>query len=86
MAYVIAQPCIGAKETTCLDACPTGCIHPTKDEPDFSEEAQLYIDPYTCVDCGKCEPACPVSAIFPIDDLPEQWKEYADINAKYFNL
>lgn len=28
MAYVIAEPCIGTKDTACVDACPVGCIHP----------------------------------------------------------
>jgi len=35
-------------------------------------------------DCGACVPACPVSAIFELDDLPEKWADYAQINAKYY--
>ena len=30
MAYVIAEPCIGIKDTACVDACPVDCIHPKK--------------------------------------------------------
>ncbi len=82
MAYVIAEPCIGTKDTACVDACPVDCIHPKKNEGDFVAQPQLYIDPVACIDCGACVPVCPVSAIFALDDLPEKWKQYAEINAK----
>ena len=52
------------------------CIHPTKDEDNFEESKMLYIDPDTCIDCGACEPVCPVTAIFPEEELPEKWQEY----------
>jgi NAD-dependent dihydropyrimidine dehydrogenase PreA subunit len=85
MAYVIAEPCIGTKDAACVDACPVDCIHPKKDEPQFEGANQLFIDPVECIDCGACVPVCPVSAIFALDDLPEKWKNYTEINAKYFN-
>jgi NAD-dependent dihydropyrimidine dehydrogenase PreA subunit len=84
MAYVIAEPCIGTKDTACVDACPVDCIHPRKDEGGFGESTMLYIDPVECIDCGACVPVCPVSAIFALDDLPEKWREYAQINAAHF--
>ena len=84
MAYVIAEPCIGTKDTACVDVCPVDCIHPRKDEPDFEKEPQLYISPVECIDCGACVPVCPVSAIFALDDLPEKWKSFTERNAKYF--
>lgn len=84
MAYVIAEPCIGTKDTACVDACPVDCIHPKKDAEAFAKEKMLYIDPVECIDCGACVPVCPVSAIFALDDLPEKWKEYTERNAKYF--
>lgn len=79
MAYVIAEPCIGVKDTACVDVCPCDCIHPRKDEPGYST-VQLYINPHDCIDCGACVPACPVSAIYPAEDLPEKWKGYAQVN------
>jgi ferredoxin len=82
MAYVIAEPCIGTKDTACVEACPVDCIHPRKNEDDFVTQPQLYIDPVACIDCGACVPVCPVSAIFAVDDLPEKWKHYTEINAK----
>jgi ferredoxin len=84
MAFVIAEPCIGTKDTACVDVCPCDCIHPRKDEPGFVAAAQLYIDPGDCIDCGACVPACPASAIFHADDLEEKWKKYADINANFY--
>ena len=70
MAYIIAEPCIGTKDTACVDACPVDCIHPKKDDPKHESEEMLYIDPVECIDCGL-RPVCPVSAIFALDDLPE---------------
>ena len=84
MAYEIAEPCIGTKDAACVDACPVDCIHPRKNEDDFAAETQLYIDPVACIDCRACVPVCSVSAIFAIGDLPEKWKHYAEINAKYY--
>jgi len=84
MAYVIAEPCIGVKDTACVDACPVDCIHPKKDEVGFEEPAQLYIDPVECIDCGACVPVCPVSAIFAVDDLQDEWRHFAQINAQHF--
>ncbi len=84
MSYWIAEPCIGTKDTACVDVCPVDCIHPTPDEDDFEDVEQLYIDPDTCIDCGACEPACPVTAIFPDEELPEEWDEYRDINTEFY--
>jgi len=49
----------------------------------FEEVPQLYIDPVECIDCGARVPVCPVSAIFALDDLPEKWKHYAELNSSY---
>lgn len=84
MTYVVAQPCTGTKDTACIDVCPVDCIHPRKDEADFGEATQVYIDPETCIDCGACEPACPAEAIFPADLVPEQWRSSVELNAAYY--
>lgn len=89
MAYIIAEPCIGTKDTACVDACPVDCIHPKRDatyedeRPTFDQVPQLYIDPTECIDCGACVPVCPVEAIFAEVDLPEKWRQYVEINAGY---
>lgn len=84
MTFIITEPCIGTKDTACVDACPVDCIHPRSDEPEFESESQLYIDPEECIDCGACVPECPVEAIFPEDEVPEQWQNYIDINYQWY--
>jgi ferredoxin len=84
MAYVICEPCIGVKDQSCVEACPVDCIHPHRNDPDFDNEPQLYIDPDTCIDCGACEPVCPVQAIYAESDVPAEWQEYIHKNADYY--
>lgn len=84
MAYIITEPCIGTKDTACVDVCPVDCIHPKKDEDGFEGAEMLYIDPVECIDCGACVPVCPVSAIFALDDVPDKWKHFTEINAKHY--
>ena len=62
MAYVIAEPCINVKDKACVEVCPVDCIYEGKD--------MLYIHPDECIDCGACEPVCPVKAIFAEDEVP----------------
>jgi len=68
VTYVIAQPCVDLKDKACIEECPVDCI--------YEGERSLYIHPDECVDCGACEPVCPVEAIYYEDDTPEQWKDY----------
>ena len=84
MTYVIAEPCIGQKDNSCVEVCPVDCIHPTPDEADYDNVEQLYIDPDECIDCDACVEACPVDACFAEDQLPAEWAKYAEINANYF--
>ena len=92
MAYVIAEPCVGVKDTACVDACPVDCIHPKKDtaykdgRPTFDEVNEVnkvFIDSVECIDCGACVPACPVAAIFSMEEWPEEWRGYAEMDASY---
>jgi ferredoxin len=79
MTYVITEPCIDVLDKSCVEVCPVDCIH-----SDEGEDRMLYIDPDECIDCGACEPACPVTAIFTEDDVPDNWKEYTALNAQWF--
>ena len=81
MAYIIAEPCVGVKDTACVEVCPVDCIYGADDK----DGTQLYIHPEECIDCGACEPACPVNAIFIEDELPEEHQKYVEINRKYFD-
>ena len=47
---------------------------------------RLYIDPDTCIDCGACVPECPVTAIFPLEDVPAEWTSYNEKNADWFKM
>jgi ferredoxin len=84
VAYIICEPCIGTKDTACVDVCPVDCIHPRKDEPEFETAEMLYIHPDECIDCGACVPACPVEAIFALDETPDKWKAFIPKNAEFF--
>ena len=84
MAYIICEPCIGTKDSACVDVCPVDCIHPRKDEGDFESATMLYIHPDECIDCGACVPACTSDSIFVADELPEDKKEFLEKNAAYY--
>jgi len=76
MTYIISEPCIDIKDRSCVDVCPVDCIH------EF--ERMLIIDPEECIDCGACEPECPVTAIFAEDAVPADQVQFIQINADYF--
>jgi NAD-dependent dihydropyrimidine dehydrogenase PreA subunit len=79
MTYVITEPCIDVLDKSCVEVCPVDCIH-----YDEGEDRMLYIDPNECIDCGACEPACPVTAIFAEDDVPDDMKDYTALNAQWY--
>ena len=84
MAFVITDPCIGTKDSACVDVCPVDCIHPRKDEPEFATTSMLYIHPDECIDCGACVPACPVAAIYDSpESTPPSQKDLIDANSIY---
>ena len=55
MTYAISSECADYRERTCVEVCPVDCIYEGRD--------QLYIHPDECIECGACEPECPVTAI-----------------------
>jgi NAD-dependent dihydropyrimidine dehydrogenase PreA subunit len=76
VTYVIAEACVDVKDKACVEECPVDCI--------YEGERSLYINPEECVDCGACEPVCPVQAIFYEEDLPDGEQQYYDIAVKFF--
>lgn len=78
MTYVIAQPCVDVMDRGCIDECPVDCI--------YEGGRSLYIQPDECVDCGACEPVCPVEAIYYEDDLPGDLAPYLADNETFFSL
>lgn len=77
VTYVIALPCVDVKDKSCIEECPVDCI--------YEGDRMMYIQPDECVDCGACEPVCPVEAIYYEDDVPSQWSEYKEINTEFFD-
>ncbi|MGW0085231.1 ferredoxin [Streptomyces sp. NPDC003393] len=78
MTYVIAQPCVDLKDKACVDECPVDCI--------YEGPRKMYINPDECVDCGACEPVCPVEAIYYEDALPDEWAEYGSADQEVFAM
>ncbi|MEB3100833.1 indolepyruvate ferredoxin oxidoreductase subunit alpha [Ferviditalea candida] len=76
MLDVITSPCIGEKAAECVDVCPVDCIKEGED--------QYYIDPDTCIECGACESACPVAAIYHESFVPDEELDFIDKNREFF--
>ena len=74
MTYVVTAYCDGCKYTDCVEVCPVEAFH--------EGPTMLYINPETCIDCDVCVAQCPVEAIYPEDQVPDQWQEYIQINAE----
>ncbi len=74
MAFIVGSPCVGCKDTECVTVCPVDCF--------YEGDNMLVIDPDECIDCGLCEPACPVDAIWADDELPEDQIPFIEINAE----
>jgi ferredoxin len=64
VTYIIGGACVDTKDRTCIQQCPVDCI--------YEGDRMLYIHPEECIDCGACEPVCPVNAIvYESDATPE---------------
>ena len=74
MTYVVTESCIKCKYTDCVEVCPVDCFY---EGPEF-----LVIHPDECIDCGLCEPECPIEAIYADDELPATQIEFVEINAR----
>lgn len=83
MATVIVDTC--TKDGYCIEACPAGCIHPTKDEADFANVPQLYVNPEECVACGACITVCPADSVHVLTQLPAALQPFIEKNARYYN-
>ena len=75
MTYTVNDKCIMCKHTDCVEVCPVDCF--------YEGENMLVINPDECIDCAACEPVCPVDAIFPDDEVPDNETKYIDEAKKY---
>ncbi len=74
MAYVVTEPCFNCKYTDCVVVCPMECFH--------EGDQMVFIDPNECIDCDACLHECPVEAIYPDINVPEEWQDYIQLNAE----
>jgi ferredoxin len=81
MAYVITEECI--RDGACAEVCPVECIvEGPEDDPKWG--AAYWIDPDACIDCGACAPECPSDAIYPDDEVPDEYAEWIDLNRAFY--
>jgi NAD-dependent dihydropyrimidine dehydrogenase PreA subunit len=76
MPYVIADPCIDVMDKACTEECPVDCI--------YEGDRKLYINPKECIDCGACEPVCPVEAITQDRHVKAGSEEFVEDNRRFF--
>ena len=74
MTFVVTESCIRCKYTDCVEVCPVDCFH--------EGQGILVINPEECIDCNLCVPECPVEAIYPDDELPEDQKAFLEFNRR----
>jgi ferredoxin len=74
MTHVVLDSCIRCKYTDCVDVCPVDCF---REGPNM-----LSIDPDECIDCAVCIPECPVNAILPEEDVPQDQLHFIKLNAE----
>src|SRR5216117_644064 len=60
----------------CVAVCPVDCF--------YEGENMLVIHPDECIDCGVCEPECPVDAITP--DTGPGLEKLLSLNAEYAKI
>ena len=76
MTYLVNEKCIKCKHTTCVDVCPVDCFYEGKN--------MLVIKPDECIDCGVCEPECPIDAI--VSDTEAGSEKWLEVNTKYSEI
>ncbi len=73
MAFIVTAACVDCKYTACVPVCPVEAFHEASD--------RLYINPETCIDCNACVAECPVNAIYPEREVPDNLQEWIKLNA-----
>jgi len=74
MTYIVKDACIRCKYMDCVEVCPVDCF--------YEGENMLVIHPDECIDCGVCEPECPVEAIT-ADTEDEPDGKWLKLNTEY---
>lgn len=76
MTFVVTEICIKCKYTDCVEVCPVDCF--------YEGENMLVIHPDECIDCGVCEPECPIEAIVP--DMDAKAEQLLEVNRQYAEI
>jgi NAD-dependent dihydropyrimidine dehydrogenase PreA subunit len=76
MTYVVTAACIDVLDRSCIDECPVDCI--------YEGERKMYVHPTECIDCGACEPVCPVDAIVWERRVLPSERAHIDDNVRFF--
>lgn len=77
MPYVIGESCIDIMDKSCVEECPVDCI--------YEGGRMLYIHPDECIDCGACEPACPMDAIVSTRTASDKWDLFQTASREVFD-
>ena len=77
MTYIVKDACIRCKYMDCVEVCPVDCF--------YEGENMLVIHPDECIDCGVCEPECPVEAIT-ADTEDEPDGKWLKLNTEYAKI
>ncbi|WP_280222258.1 ferredoxin [Nocardia neocaledoniensis] len=77
MTFVVGAACVDVLDRACIEECPVDCL--------FVGGRMAYIQPDECTECGACEPACPVGAIYYVDDIPEGQEAFVAENRRFFD-
>ncbi len=95
MTYIVAKPCLGTKDRSCVEVCPVDCFYDIRkkdlndkygvtagdDSEDGDEKVgMLMIHPDQCINCGACETECPVEAIYEDSGVPAEYNEFIALN------
>ena len=76
MTFVVTQACVDVKDKSCIQVCPADCL--------YEGDRMMYINPEQCINCGACEPVCPMQAIRFDEELEGEDEKFLAINAEFF--
>ncbi len=75
MTYIVTERCVDSRYTECVADCPVDCFY------EITDPHMLIINPDECIDCDACVALCPVNAIYPEAEVPEEYEEWVDVNS-----
>ncbi len=74
MTYVVTERCVNSRYTECVADCPVDCFY------ELEDPAMLIVNPDECIDCDACVALCPVNAIYPEAEVPDEYQEWVEKN------